>query len=203
MEKAKGTFRGIIISAAKIEIFPDHLTATDASITTCDLESPHYSVTAKKIDLLVVRTKTGAAPEELKIKGAGLRFGGHKLFSLPPFQLSLAADTKQTLPLPYPGYSRQDGPFIGYNWKNGTPQDRPNYELSLRMTRKRGVRGALYTRYPLRTLDFAELTFSHREDLRDHPSDPRQIDTNLSKVLVSRLPELALHTAPRPIGNSF
>ncbi len=200
MTPAVAQFRSIHLTAKRIEILPDRLYAYEAKITTCDEERPHYQIVTKKVDVLLQRGPGQVSAQRLKVHGAGLEFHGRRFFSLPPFSISTGGggDGGQSLPLPYPGYGRLDGPFIGYRWNTGGPEERIGLRLDWRITAKRGMRGVSSVRYAVGKSDTIQLALSRREDPRESLG-PRDIDTSLAKVLVSREPEVSLLVGPKTV----
>lgn len=205
MIPAEGEFHALFLKAERIEMLPDRLVAYNAKITTCDRQRPHYQIATRRVDIYFVREQGQPTPDRLEVKSARLEFHGSRIISTPPFRISLReeAEAERSLPLPYPGYSKDDGPFLRFRWNSGPPEDRPNLEVDCRTTRDRGTRAAAHIRYPLRRDDLLQVTISHREDLRDHHLGPRDIDTGLGKALVDRRPEVSLYMRPRPIRESL
>jgi len=199
MVPATGRVRDLFLSAERIEMFPDRLSAYEAKMTTCDEEPPHYQIQTKKADIYLVRREGKVAAQHLEARRAALEYGDRRLLSLPPFRVSLGEEpeAERSLPLPYPSYGRLDGPFLGYRWRKGWPMEKLSLDVEWRITERRGTRAGVYARYLLGGEDFLQLAASRREDLRDRPLGPRDIDTGLAKVLVSREPELSLQVGPR------
>jgi len=199
MLPAKGQFRDLFLRAKRIEILPDRMIAHDARMTTCELERPHYQIFTRRATIYLARKEGRTTPQEVQIQSAGLEFHGRRLLSLPPFRISLTGEpgTGRSLPLPYPGYSGADGPFLGYRWGRAWPGDKFSLGLDSRFTRDRGTRAALYARYALTKNDLLQVAVSRKEDLRERFLGPREIDTGLAKVLIDRRPELALQSGPR------
>ncbi|NIM04283.1 MAG: hypothetical protein GTN69_04475 [Armatimonadetes bacterium] len=197
----RGEYHNIFLEAERIEILPDRISAHDAKITTCDQHRPHYQIAARKVDIYLLRADRQPTPERLEARGAGLIFHGRRLLSLPPLRMSLkeGEESERSLPLPYPGYSGPDGPFIAYRWSDPRPENKFNLDLECRATSRRGTRAAAYARYYLENGDLLQLTLSRREDLSDRYIGPRGVNTDLEEVLVSRQPELSLRTAPRTV----
>lgn len=204
MAPVSGQVQYIFLTADSIQFLPGHLVAHNAQFTTCNRSRPDYRISTRRVEVYFRQGESSPTPERIQVRSAGLELHGHRLFTLPPFATSIggvhAPEAEQSLPLPYPGYDKLDGLSIGYSWGLEPPGSRWNYDLKVRATSKRGTRAAAYTRYALSSRETLRLTLSHREDLRDRPLGPTEIDTGLSKVLVDRAPELALVTNPRRLA---
>jgi len=207
MVPANALIQDVLLKAERIDIFADHLTAKNAALTTCNLEKPHYRIGARAVKVSIMRENNGAAPQRLEVTGAALQVGRRRLFSLPPFQLSLGGASgtgdKGYIPIPYPGYSRLDGAFLQYHWAHGWQGEKALLDIDWRATERRGMRAAAYTTYAIGKRNTLELTLSRREDLADRPIDVRSIDTGMSRVLISRRPDFGLHLGPHPIARAL
>jgi hypothetical protein len=204
LHPANGELRGFFLTSDNLTLFPDRLIALHSEITTCDRERPHYAFRASKVTVLVSRKDGVATPEKLQLRGGRLQFHGHSILPFPPFQINLShpgGPSRDTLPIPFPGYSSADGFFVGYRWETNWQDDKMKLAIDWRTTARRGMRAASYFDYSLGSSDFLRLTLSRREDLRDEYQGPRGITGGLSKVLVNREPEVAVNLGPHPLSS--
>jgi hypothetical protein len=201
---AQAQYHNLWLSAKKLEMRSDEIIAQDAFITTCSLEKPHYRISAHSVVLHQTGKDDPNAAQRIDLKGATFMFGNRRIFSLPPLHLSRGSTQPReetALPLPYPGYSKQDGPFLSLRWNNTWFNNKVNVNVETRATTERGLRTFGYTRYTLPSKDFLELVLSRKEDLSDRVVGVREINTGLSHVLVDRLPELSYYALTRPLVN--
>jgi hypothetical protein len=203
LRPAKGDFRGYFLTSELLVLQPEQLVATRAFLTTCDRPRPDYGLKANKAIVYYSRNSQGqATPEKIQLLGGELQYHGKDIFPLPPLKLNLggADASRNTLPLPYPGYDNVDGLFVAYRWGTSWQNDLWSLNLDLRQTARRGLRSVIYSDYALAKKDYLRLTLSHREDLRDNYLGPREIATGLSKVLVDKDPELAVNFGDHPLA---
>ncbi|TDX59232.1 LPS-assembly protein LptD [Orenia marismortui] len=100
----------ISFKGKEINIVKDELVVTDTELTVCDHETPHYKITAEKInvysnDLVVAR-------------GVDLWINDHKIMPLPTYTTSLDPEERKKYAIPEPkiGYSRDDGMYLDVNY---------------------------------------------------------------------------------------
>lgn len=210
LTEATARYHKIILRAESIEMLPDQAIALHARITTCDLEKPHYEIGAQ---LVVVHFTTATSRtdtshqqrsvDRVNVGGGGINLYHKQLLSIPAFHLTPGTSgvSSQSLPLPYPGYSKLDGPFIRYRWGQQLKAKQWSIDSEVRLTTRQGIRGLVYSRYKINQKgDALMLAVSRQEDLGDQPFASRRIDTGLSKVFVSRQPELSFTTASRQVA---
>jgi len=112
---------------------------TDASFTTCELENPHYHVSARTIHL----TENG----DIAAEHVGIYFGSKRLLTLPKLRTKLQGSRDQSY-IPRPGYSSRDGLFINLAYAIAQ-NSRTDLNLIVRPTTKHGLEAGLAGGYAI------------------------------------------------------
>lgn len=86
---------------------PQQMLANEAFVTTCDLESPHYRLLAKKIQIF-----TG---KKVVASGLTMKVGGIPIFYLPKY-IHLIDDKRPRVTV-IPGYEKEWGAYLLTSWR--------------------------------------------------------------------------------------
>lgn len=206
MTPVNGQYDQVYLRAARLEFFPDRISAYEAEVTTCNLARPHYKLTTHRVDVHLAQAQTTdqLAPTRIKVHRAGLELYGRRLLKLPTFQANLTGratgpDSGNALPLPMPGYSKLEGIYLRYRVRNSFNRERTFLDTEIKLTQHQAITGGLYATHRVNATDQAQLALTKKEDLRLRNLGPRNLDTGLDDVLVSRQPELAYLSGPRPL----
>jgi hypothetical protein len=190
LDQAHGQVQGIYFAAEALRATPKQLVLSNGSFTTCDLSRPDYHVTAGEI---IVRPG-----DRLISRRSALWFKGHRLVTLPTFDISLRRPQRVTALSPVGGFSRRDGAFAGQHYTI-LPPGAAAIELDARYTTQRGIRafgrGEFYPRWGL-----VSVGASRREDVTASdlglfaPAEP------IRDLTLDRLPEIAVASNVVPLG---
>jgi hypothetical protein len=106
-------------------------------ITTCDLDNPHWSVTADKITADPVK-------DEVTVDHPKLQFFGWRIPLLNSATRRMSTGREvSTTPFELPGHSSRDGWNLPYYLQFGPQTKEQQSDLDFRFSQKRGVRGLL------------------------------------------------------------
>ncbi len=105
----------------------------NVSFTTCDLDNPHYHISAKTILLM----ENG----DITAERVGIYFSGRRILSLPRLHTKLQGSREQNY-VPKPGYSSREGLFVALGYTL-VQSDRANADLFIRPTTKLGLQVGL------------------------------------------------------------
>lgn len=112
LRNAQGHYGAYYFSGEQATLEGDVVKVEDAILTTCDLETPHWSLRAGEVE---IRHKDYGVARKI-----GFWIGNTKVFALPSYRFGLG-QTRNLFPTP--GYDQENGAYL-----------RVNYPLSLRVT---------------------------------------------------------------------
>lgn len=166
---ASATLDMVYFRGKELDSNPEGYRLTGSTFTTCNLEKPHYYLSARE---LIIR------PGD-RLIARGVRFValGKTLFSVPKYTSSLKPDKRSEIKLPMIGVSGKYGTFLTHSFEF-EPRPGINGKLGMRLSSKEDFQGRLtLTRGPESPLS---LSLAYREPYYGG----RSRDT-----IVSRLPE--------------
>jgi hypothetical protein len=181
---AVATADGVFFRGAELKSEPQKYTLTGSRFTTCNLERPHYYLSAR--ELLIEPGK------QLVAKDVSVVFYGRRLFNVPRYRIDLTRGKAKTLLyLPSVGISRRSGLFAGYQFDLGhgtVTRGTFDFRLSTKQVFQGGIN---YDRLGGRSIVL-------RADYREP-----WYGGNVANLMVSRLPEVAIRFGPQGEFDQF
>lgn len=177
-EDATTVYRGVIVRARELEYRPGRAEAIASRFTTCDLEPPHYHISARRIVIF--------PGQRIVAHGASIYLLGTRIFYLPRFSRSLRRDENGGIGLPTVTINSRDRILLR---RSTTLVDRSDLlmDLDLGLSLRRGIVGGVEVVQPGRPARIAAIGIR-----QESPNQRRRF------LEVDRLPEVGLAIgAPR------
>jgi len=122
----------LYIKADEVRLLATGAHITHARLSTCDKEHPHYSISARSLEL--------DSDGTLTLNKIGLDLYGIRLLTYPHYSFNLGEGDGQGLALPKIGYSSSEGPSLYYDRSIALP-GKGLFRLEPRYATKKGLGG--------------------------------------------------------------